>query len=165
MNKDLYGSQSGGISPFHNLFIVLCLKGGVKMVQFYFLSIVLNALAGYILLKGNEEGALGFKSGLSLKDESFRLVVGILSVLVGLLKILSVVEGDVPVIGDLFPALAGLLSGFILISEYYRGRSTMEVPERAEKVNRLLVANRKIIGVAALAAAVLHFLFPKVLLL
>ena len=135
------------------------------MVQFYFLSIVLNVLTGYILISGDEGGPLEFKSGFSLKDETFRLVVGIVSVIIGLLKLLSVAEGDVPVIGDLIPSLTGFLSGFVLIVEYYRGRSSPEVSEQSEKVDRLLVGNKKIIGVACLIAAVLHFLFPKVLLL
>jgi hypothetical protein len=81
------------------------------------------------------------------------------------MKILSVVEGDVPVIGDLFPSLTGLLAGFVLIFEYYRGRISVEITDRVEKVDRLLVANKKIIGGAALVASVLHFLFPRVLLL
>ena len=134
------------------------------MLQFYFLSIVMNALAGYILITG-DEGVLKFTSGFSLKDEKFKLVVGILAALTGFLKILSVVEGDVPVIGDLFPALMGFLSGLLLISEYFRSRSSAEVSDNTGKFDRLLVANKKIIGVAALVAAVLHFLFPTVLLL
>lgn len=135
------------------------------MLQFYLLSVVMNALAGFILITGDDGGVLEFKSGFSLKDEVFRLVVGILSALTGLLKLLSVIEGDVPVIGDLFPALLGFLSGFILIFAYYRSHSSIEVSDGTEKVDRLLVANKKIIGVAALIVAVLHFLFPKVLLL
>ena len=134
------------------------------MLQFYFLSIVLNALAGYILITGDSEGdsILGFN--FSLKDESLRLVLGILSALMGLLKILSVAPGDVPVIGDLFPALTGFLAGFILISEYYRKRASGDVLEGGKKF-ALLAANKKIVGIAALAAAALHFLFPTVLLL
>jgi len=137
------------------------------MLQFYFLSIVMNALAGYILITGDEDSRspLVFKGGFSIKDETFRLVVGIISALTGLMKILSVVDGDVPVIGDFFPALAGFLSGFILIFEYYRTRTSLESSDSTEKVNRLLVANKKVIGMAAIVAAVLHFLFPTVLLL
>jgi hypothetical protein len=135
------------------------------MLQFYFLSVVLNALAGYVLLKGDEDSPIVFKSGFSLKNETFRLVLGIASALVGLMKLLSVVEGDVPVIGDLFPSLAGFLAGFVLIFEYYRGRASVEITDRVEKVDRLLIANKKVIGVAAIAASVLHFLFPRVLLL
>jgi len=134
------------------------------MLQFYFLSIAMNALAGYILIKGDNDNH-GPLSGISFKDETFRLIVGVVSALTGLMKILSVVDGDVPVIGDAFPALTGFLSGFILIFEYYRSRTSLESSDNVEKVDRLLVANKKVIGTAAIVAAVLHFLFPTVLLL
>jgi hypothetical protein len=135
------------------------------MVQFYFLSIVMNLLAGYMLFSGDADGILEFKSGFSFRDETVRLIAGIVSVLVGLMKILSVIEGDVPVIGDLIPALTGFLSGFILIYEYYKNRSSLGVSEKTEKIERILVGNRKIIGAASLVAAALHFIFPGVLLL
>ena len=135
------------------------------MLQFYFLSIVLNSLAGYLLISGDSEDILEFKGGFSLRDETFKLIVGILAVAVGLLKLLSVIDGDVPIIGDLFPALAGFLSGFILIFEYYRTRTTVESTDQTEKIDRILVRNKKIIGIAAFVAAALHFLFPKALLL
>jgi len=133
------------------------------MVQFYFLSIVFNALAGYILISEDDD-VLEFKSGFSLKDDTFKFVVGILSAAVGLLKILSAIEGDVRVIGDLFPAASGLLTGFILIFEHYRSRLSHETSEQTEKIEKLF-GYKKIIGVAAFIAAALHFLFPKVLLL
>ena len=135
------------------------------MIQFYFLSIVINALAGYLLISGDSEDFLEFKGGFSFRDETFKLIVGILAVAIGLLKLLSVIDGDVPIIGDLFPALAGFLSGFILIFEYYRTRTTVEYTEQTEKIDRILVRNKKIIGIAALIAAALHFIFPRALLL
>ena len=133
------------------------------MLQLYFLSVVLNALAGYILIAG--DGVLEFKSDFSLKNETTRLVVGILSAITGFMKILSVVEGDVPVIGDLVPAATGFLCGFILLVEYYRSRSSLETQDSKGKIDKILLTNKKIIGTAALIAAALHFLFPKVLLL
>lgn len=135
------------------------------MLQFYFLSVLLNALAGYILISEDDVGVLEFKSSFSLKDETLRLVTGILSVVTGLLKILSPVEGDVPVVGDLVPAITGFLAGFVLIFEYYRGRTSLEITANVDRIDRILVSNKKIIGVAAIIAAGLHFLFPKVLLL
>ena len=135
------------------------------MLQFYFLSIVLNLIAGYLLISGESDGLPEFKCGFSFKDDTFKLIIGIISVVMGLLKLLSVIEDDVPIIGDLFPALAGFLSGFILIFEYYRNRATIDSNEQTEKIDRILVRNKKIIGFAALVAAVLHFVFPKVLLL
>ena len=135
------------------------------MLQFYFLSIVLNALAGIILLGKDDKIGLEFKSNFTLKDETFRLIVGILSVITGLLKILSVVEGDIPVIGDLVPALMGFLAGFVLIFDHYRNRPATEEADQSEKIEKILTGNRRLIGIAALIAAALHFLFPKVLLL
>ena len=133
------------------------------MIQFYFLSIVFNALAGYMLISENED-ILEFKSGFSLKDDTFKFIVGILSAVVGLLKLLSVIEGDVPVIGDLLPALSGFLVGFVLIFEHYRSHLSGELTEQRDKIVKLL-SYKRIIGVAALVVAALHFLFPKVLLL
>ena len=43
------------------------------MLQFYLLSVVLNALAGFLLIMGDDGGVLEFRSGFSLKDEVFRL--------------------------------------------------------------------------------------------
>jgi uncharacterized membrane-anchored protein len=138
------------------------------MIQFYFLAIVLNVLAGCVLLGESPKEALEFKAAFKwfdLSNETVRLVLGILLAVTGLFKILSPVAGDVPVIGDLVIALSSFLSGFILIFEYYRSRSTVDNSEHAEKINLILVGNKKIVGVAALVAAALHFLFPGVLLL
>ncbi|QQO08062.1 hypothetical protein [Breznakiella homolactica] len=137
------------------------------MLQFYFLSIFLNAVSGYILFTGAGWDAVsddekGFK--LSPSNGTFRLVLGIAAAAVGILKILSVISGDVPVIGDLIPALAGLLAGFVLIFDYYRRKTTVD-SEKSEKISTLVNANYKWIGIVAMAAAGLHFLFPTVLLL
>jgi hypothetical protein len=132
------------------------------MMQFYFLSIFFNALTGYVLVMGNrqEEAGLGF----SINNETFRLVLGILTMATGLLKLLSAVQGDIPVVGDLLPALVGLAAGSILIFGFYRERSSVK-SEAIEKIEGFLTKNEKIIGFAALGAAVLHFMFPSVLLL
>jgi hypothetical protein len=70
----------------------------------------------------------------------------------------------VPVVGDIIPALAGFLAGFVLVFEYYRNRSTLE-PEHTEKIEQVLIHNKKWVGYFAFAAAALHFLLPSVLFL
>jgi hypothetical protein len=136
------------------------------MIQFYFLSIVFNAIGGFCLLSEGKEEEAALETSLSIftGNETFRLVLGVLSIVTGVLKILSSVPGDIPVLGDLFPALAGFLTGFILVFEYYRGRAGVE-SEGAEKLEGMLSKNRKWIGLVPMAAAVLHFLFPTVLFL
>jgi hypothetical protein len=136
------------------------------MIQFYFLSILLNGLSGYVLITEPGDDDTGLDTGfrLSFKNETCCLILGILTIVIGFLKILSAVQGDVAVIGDLVPALTGFLAGFVLVFEYYRSRSTLE-PEHTEKIEQLLIHNKKWIGFLALAVAGLHFLFPSVLFL
>jgi hypothetical protein len=135
------------------------------MLQFYFLSILCNAAAGFVLFR-NEEYPVSDdpRFRFSIHNESFRLSLGILVCVTALLKILSVVQGDIWVIGDLIPALAGILSGFILIFEYYRHHSDIE-SEKSEKLEIFFEKNRKWIGILAMASAALHFLFPTVMFL
>ncbi|MDR2178367.1 MAG: hypothetical protein LBP20_10070 [Treponema sp.] len=136
------------------------------MIQFYFLSILLNAMAGFILFTNNGgEGADTTESEIrfSLRNETIRLVLGILGAVTGLLKLLSPVQGDIPVVGDLVPAVAGLVTGFILLFDYYHGRSFFE--EGDSRMTQIITVNRKWIGFAAMIIAALHFIFPRVLLL
>jgi hypothetical protein len=135
------------------------------MIQFYFLSILFNAIAGYALALDPDARPSSLDGiRVILLDETFRLVTGVMTVATGFFKLLSAVRGDIPVVGDLYPSLAGLASGFALIFEYYRTRSALatEVSERLELV---FIKNRKWVGYAALVAAVTHFLFPTVLFL
>jgi hypothetical protein len=133
------------------------------MLPFYFLTILFNAVTGYVLaFCGAETRKGGFS--FSLQNETFRLALGAASVLTGLFKLLSPVAGNVPIVGDLFPALCNLGGGFILVFEYYRNRS--EVPsDAAEKISLFTEKYRKLAGIVSLAAAVLHFVFYPVLFL
>jgi hypothetical protein len=141
------------------------------MVQFYFLSILLNALAGFFLVSGfmNDAGKGEGYSGnphipAFLKNDSLRLVLGVLCMVMGLLKILSSTQGDIPVIGDFFPAIAGLTAGFVLVFDFYRNRSTLE-EDRPAGFGRFLLSHKRTVGFVSIASAALHFLFPSVLLL
>ena len=130
------------------------------MLQFYFLSIFLNLLAGYLLFFWDENGSSESKNNFSLQGDTFILVVGILSALTGLVKLFSPIGRAIPIIGDLIPAAVGLICGFVLLFGYYQRRTSIEDSEHTKKIEGLLAGNKKIIGAAAFVAAVLHFLFP-----
>jgi hypothetical protein len=137
------------------------------MLQFYFLSVLLNAITGMILLftdKDDPDFVSPIRMPAMSYDETFRLVVGILAAITGFFKLLTAIQGDVPVIGDLIPALAGLAGGFTLIYEFYRLRSSTE-EENLPRFVRKIMSSKRYVGVACLIAAGLHFLFPNVLLL
>jgi len=136
------------------------------MIQFYFLSVLFNIVGGYALLihdaqdKGTKfDGVRSF-----LKDMTVRLVLGVLSVIVGFFKLLTVMRGDIPIVGDFLPAVAGLATGFSLLLEFYRSNSNVST-ETLEKMERILNANRRIVGVVAIVIGFVHFLFASVLFL
>ncbi len=174
------------------------------MLQFYFLSILLNVIAGLILIyatdftskntvlpenekndfenssdsiedsdKNTESDDSVFDKKISFAinskgtffdDMTFRLVIAILSGLVGILKLLSTIQNDVPVIGDLIPAIAGLAACFALLVEYYIQKSTTEV-KLPSVLNTVFINGRKYLGIFCIIAGVLHFIFPRVLFL
>jgi hypothetical protein len=135
------------------------------MLPVYFMSILFNALTGYILAFGKEETDAGSLS-LSLNNETVRLIIGGLSFITGILKILSPVSGNVPIIGDLFPALAGLTGGFILIYDFYRSKAPdTTAADYMERIASLVGRNRKITGLACIGAAALHFIFYPIVFL
>jgi hypothetical protein len=132
------------------------------VLQVYFLSIFCNALSGYVLLSDGF-GGTGVSEGL-FKHSSFRLCLGLVTAVVGILKFLSVVPGNYPVVGDIAPALGGLFSGTVLLYEFYRAHAT--IPSKTtDSISGFISVRKKIIGGIAIAAAVLHFLFPTALFL
>ncbi|MDR1904015.1 MAG: hypothetical protein LBQ88_17230 [Treponema sp.] len=135
------------------------------MIQFYFLSVLFNIITGLLLLSSNDGDEIFEGNILSaINNETFKFITGILAMAMGVLKLLSSTEGDMPVLGDLVPALAGLIGGFILCFEYYMSHTTLET-SALNTIDSIFVKNKKLFGILALAAAVLHFLFPKVLFL
>lgn len=135
------------------------------MLQFYFLSILFNLVTGLMLLFSDREDLEALtdaKISSLARDETFRLVLGILTATTGFFKLLTAVRGDVPVIGDLLPALAGLAGGFILLYEFYRLRSTLGETV-LPKLMYTIVSSKNYIGIACIVIACLHFLFPTVL--
>ncbi|WP_296685394.1 hypothetical protein [Treponema sp. UBA3813] len=172
------------------------------MLQFYFLSILLNIVAGLVFIyagKGNGEETslvlsdsddfnpetddLNFDAEASssekksskkenlknlaipfLGDKTLQLVVGILSALTGLMKLLSPIQYDVAVVGDLIPALAGLAAGAVLLLDWYQERSEVEL-SLPETIQNIYTGGRKYLGIFCIIAAVLHFIFPLVLFL
>ena len=136
------------------------------MVQIYFLSILLNLLGGFGLAS---ETMVERISGLRIFSDFFegrstlKIVVGILSFIVGILKLLS--SMDVTVAGDLLPALCNIAVGITLTLDYYKDRTDRSEPGSSEKLNDFFARNGSFIGVVAVVFGVIHFFIPRVLLL
>jgi len=141
------------------------------MVQFYFLSIVANLIGGLALSSGYLDQRFSGMSGVKEFFESrpgIRVTIGVVSVIVGVLKLLSVTTGDVPVVGDLIPALTGLIVGVALLFERYKEKSTIPSETQGAALNavdRIVLKNKTLLGSIAMIVGVLHFLLPRVLFL
>jgi len=132
------------------------------MIQLYFLSILCNGLSGYLLFAGDENGPAEKPKFLG---PTFYLVLGIMSAVVGVLKLLS--PERIPILGDLLPAVAGVAAGFMLIFGIYRRElpSTAQSQGAMDRAGTSSLRFRKFIGLGLLAAALVHFLFPQALFL
>ncbi|GHU24843.1 hypothetical protein FACS1894172_20660 [Spirochaetia bacterium] len=118
------------------------------MIQIYLLSVVLNGAAAFLII-----------TDTAYMNDSLALILGILAVMTGILKLL--LPMDIPVIGDLIPALAGLIAGLLLFFEYRQAQSDLS-PGGFES---FFMNNKKWFGIIVAGAAVLHFLLPQALLL
>ena len=128
------------------------------MLQLYTLSVVCNLAAGFLLLYGDGEKSSSFSGG-------FRMIVGAVAAGVGLLK-LFVPVGRPPILGDLLPAVVGMAAGFALVYGFYRERgSASDSGGRVDGLGDALLRRKKALGVAGVAVAALHFLFPGALFL
>ena len=136
------------------------------MIQLYFLSILCNGLSGYILFADNTGEDLN-KEPLSFNNPTFHLVLGILGAVTGFLKILSPLHDKAYIVGDLLPAVAGIVAGFLLIFGIYRKEiySISESDKSLDYLASSLLRFRKPLGLAVFIIALLHFIFPSALFL
>jgi len=138
------------------------------MIQLYFLSILCNGIAGYLLFSGNE-GEIE-KAQVSINNPTFYLVLGILSSITGILKLLSPIPSSINaargvlIFGDLIPAAAGIFAGLVLIFGLYR-RGLSENSGELDRIGTNLLTFRRPLGLALLAAAFIHFIFGEILFL
>jgi hypothetical protein len=135
---------------------------GVTVQQVYLLSVMLNLVGGLALLaprvKDQNVRTLAQKPAL-------RVTVGVLALLTGVAKlVLTAPLEEVPVAGDLLPALAGMAIGAVLIGDVYATRKAGAETEEGESPRKNLLL-RVPVAVIAIAAAVAHFLFPAAVIL
>ncbi len=136
------------------------------MNQIYLLSVVVNLLAGVTLSHGFLESRLRLSSVFNselFERPKFWFGLGSVSFIVGFLKLISA-QGDMPVIGDLLPAVSGLVMGLTLLVQFYRHRNEV-VPNAVETLEKVFVDNKTAVGLAGLLIAVVHFLVPQILFL
>ncbi len=110
------------------------------MLQFYFLSITANVLAGLTLagdaIKRRMPGFAEINARLS--GRRGKLVFGLASLLVGFCTLFVPAEPPL-ILGDLLPSAVGMVMGIALLFEVFRDMATLptEQSERSERTGRL----------------------------
>jgi hypothetical protein len=137
------------------------------MTQLYLLSVVSLVLTG-LVLSGDYLGAkvpalATFRAWL--ESRSAALMLGLATAVIGLLKLFVRAPFDtVAVAGDLLPAIAGLAVGAALFFEaLLRKPATPERP--VERYAKAMLTYRIPLGLVGVAVALLHFLFPRAVIL
>ncbi len=137
------------------------------MIHLYVLSVVTLFMSGISLAAPLLDEKLPWPKLLDrsvLAMPMTALILGLITFVVGFLQLLFVPLGGIAVLGNLFPALGGIIAGFTLCLTYYQSRTSV-VSESLEKIASVFVGNRDVIGVLLLLIALLHFVFPAVILL
>ncbi|MCF7945619.1 MAG: hypothetical protein K9L24_02040 [Spirochaetia bacterium] len=153
------------------------------MIQFYFLTVVLELLGAAILLSdhlGSKFEIVIFTRRTFIENVNARIVLIVLTSIVGIMKLITPVDPGPVVVGDFFPALNLLALSAFYIFEIKRSQQEdedeieIDVEEETksssnddsiEKVKTFYYTNKKIIGYTTLGIAFFHFLFPGAVLL
>ncbi|MCL2210672.1 MAG: hypothetical protein FWB95_01985 [Treponema sp.] len=137
------------------------------MIQLYVLSILCCGISGFILFTGNDEGN---DLPSPVNTPTSHLVLGIISAVTGILKLLSPLPSSmnaargIIILGDLIPCAAGIVAGLILIFGLYR-RDISAKDGELDRIGTKLLVFRKPIGIALMCAALVHFIFGELLFL
>lgn len=128
------------------------------MMQVYFLSVLLNACTGLILVTDRNSGKMLFQ------NKQIRLVIGIFAFITGFLKLFIIVQPDIIIFGDLLPAVAGITGGANILIDYYREYTTVDISLNGF-FEKLFIRGKKYVGIFCILFALLHFLFPRLTIL
>lgn len=137
------------------------------MYQIYFLSILTNVIAGIALAFDRMDERMRLHAVFNpemFRHSGFRLAMGVITFIVGFLKLLSVTPGTPPVVGDLFPAVIGMLMGFALCFQYYQERAEV-TSSTVVSLDRVFGRHSANLGMLGVLAGVLHFFLNRVLFL
>ena len=137
------------------------------MYQLYFLSIATLILSSVSLgfdRLDDQFRVSGFFSRELFTSEGFRLGLGMMTVLVGFFKFIIVAGDGMVVLGDLLPAVAGIVLGGTLVLMFYEARTTVE-SDSVSTLDRIFVQNASNLSLLGLMIAVLHLVLPRVLFL
>ena len=128
------------------------------MFQVYFLSVLTNVLVGLFLVF---EKKLDSYSYFTEKKNMISIILGFGAFIIGIAKFFVVAQPDIVIIGDLLPAVFGIVGGFCILLNYFLLYGKNEIILKPV-VQKIFVDWKKTIGVLTLVVGILHFIIPQV---
>ena len=114
------------------------------MIQFYLLAVIMNILGGIFMaapmLQEKVPVLQSLQEALKINIAS-RIILIILSLVVGIFKLLSVTRGDVAVVGDLLPAIGLLVMAVVFFLDYYTEQSEVR-SSFIESLQKIFIRNK-----------------------
>ncbi|AAX17496.1 hypothetical protein [Borrelia turicatae] len=135
------------------------------MLQIYFISVLLNILGGIVLafpiLGERFKCLIIFEEFINLinNNKNVRSIFGTTFLIASIFEI--IIPYDLPIIGNLFPAISLFFIGFILFLSQKIPTSLQNNKEYG-KFKSLIESNKKVIGILALIIGIIHFFAPRV---
>ncbi|AHH10312.1 hypothetical protein bcCo53_000152 [Borrelia coriaceae] len=135
------------------------------MLQIYFISVLLNILGGIVLafplLVERFKGLVIFEAFIHLinNNKNVRSIFGTIFLIASIFEI--IIPYDLPIIGNLLPAISLFFIGFILFLSQ-KMPINLQNNKEYEKFKSLIESNKKLIGILALIIGAIHFFAPKV---
>ena len=135
-------------------------------MQFYFLSVFFNMLIGLSLTFSGFKFAELFPG----KEKIVKMMIGIATAFVGVMKFVFIAQPDIVIFGDFLPAVVGFVGGVCYIIDCLNSDSNAdgsETPKIKMKpfFENVFVKGKKYIGIVCMVTAVVHFIFPTLSIL
>ena len=140
------------------------------MFQLYLLTVLTTILAGSALASGFLSERFERFSDYTefMANPVYRVILGSVSILIGIINLFKTYEGDIAVLGELFPSIAGVVTGLILLAEFVNKRREDDEGTAAEiagKVGKFSGPYLTVIGISTVVIGVLHAILPRLPLL
>ena len=140
------------------------------MFQLYLFTVLSTVLAGLALASGFMSKRFERFSEYTdfMANAVYRVILAGVSILVGIINLFPSYDGDLAIIGDLLPSLAGIITGILLVAEFItdrKGEERDKAAELAEKVESFSGPYLTIVGLSSVVIGILHAVLNKLPLL
>ncbi|MCG8453144.1 MAG: hypothetical protein MI717_08190 [Spirochaetales bacterium] len=132
------------------------------MFQLYLLTVLTTVLSGVALASSFLAVRFDRFSDYTefMENSWYRLVLGAVTLIVGLINLFPTFPGDIAILGELFPSIAGISAGLLLVADFFANHRSEDeesaTADLAERVGRFSGPYQTAVGIASVVIGILH---------